>query len=209
MNITTLLNINKHLKLWLLASLLLFSLTPQASGDIGTFTQQTVDRILEIVSDENMNNDKKSALLERTFLKVVDIEWIARFTLGRHWASLTPKQSDEFRKLYEKYLLSIYVPNFKKYNSDKVTITSIQELGPAEKREYLVKTTIENDKRTTAYSINFRIATKDGNFKIFDFITEGVSMISTQRAEFNAIISAHGMNYLFKKLRTRELGTDN
>ena len=203
------LNINKHLKLFLFFALVLFSIASKATSDIRTFTQQTVDNILEIVSNENMNDDKKTALLERTFLKVVDVEWIAKFTLGRHWSALTQQQMDEFTKLYEKYLLSIYVPNFKKYNSDKVTITSIQQLGTAEKREYLVKTTIENDRRTTAYSINFRVVEKNNNFKIFDFITEGVSMMSTQRAEFNAIISAHGVNYLFKKLRNRDLGSDN
>ena len=101
------------------------------------------------------------------------------------------------------------MPNFKKYDSDKVTITSIQELGSEDKREYLVKTTIENERQTTAYSINFRVVKKDGKLLIFDFITEGVSMISTQRAEFNAIISAHGIKYLFTKLRDRNLGSDS
>jgi phospholipid transport system substrate-binding protein len=194
---------NKYLQSFIFSLLIFYSAFSSANSDIESFTQKTVDQILEIVTSESMSGDKKSALLERTFLNVVDVRWIAKYTLGRHWSSLSAEEVNEFIKLYEQYLLSIYVPNFKKYNSDKVTITGIQEIGSADRREYLVKTTIENERRTTAYSINFRVIEKNTVFKIFDFITEGVSMISTQRAEFNAIISAHGMPYLFNKLRNR------
>jgi len=196
-------NLTNHLKLLALIFSLFFAFESRCDSDIRDFAQETVDRILHVVTNDNMSSDKKSALLEKTFLEVVDIPWIARYTLGRHWAKLTPTQSAEFTKLYEQYLVNIYVPNFKKYNSDQVTITSIQNLGSADKKEYLVKTTIENERRTTAYSINFRVVRKDDKLQIFDFITEGVSMISTQRAEFNAIISAHGLDYLFTKLRSR------
>ena len=86
---------------------LLFAFESKCDNEIRDFAQKTVDKILDVVADDSMSSDKKSALLEKTFMEVVDVPWIAKYTLGRHWTALTPSQTADFIRLYELYLVNI------------------------------------------------------------------------------------------------------
>ena len=44
---------------------------------------------------------------------------------------------------------------------------------------------------------------KKANLKISDVITEGVSMINSQQAEFNSMISSGGVDALMTQLKTK------
>ena len=172
--------------------------------DVRNFVEDTIDRIVTIIQNNKISEDKKTHMLEKEFLSVVDAEWIAKFSMGRHWKELSAQQRTDFVALYKHYLVNIYVPNFKYYDSNEINVDSIQDIKSADSKEYLVKTIITSPNKNTTYSINYRIINKAGTFQIFDIITEGVSMATTQRAEFNAIIAAHGVPYLFEKIKKNE-----
>jgi phospholipid transport system substrate-binding protein len=188
------------LKIIIITGFFSFSANAGNEENVRNFVQNTIDKILGIIR-QDMSENKKQALLENEFLRVVDTDWIAKYTLGRHWKNLSPSQTKEFLSLYKKYLINMYVPNFKNYNSDLVKVISIGKMSP---NEYVVKTVIYNERETTNFSVDFWVIDKKDKIQIFDIITEGVSMSSTQRSEFNAIISSNSIEYLFEKLRKNE-----
>ena len=60
--------------------------------------------------------------------------------------------------------------------------------------------------------VEYSIRQKEGDgLKVYDIIVEGVSMLTTQRSEFNSVVSQKGLDYLIAQLKrqrpTKTLGT--
>ncbi len=51
--------------------------------------------------------------------------------------------------------------------------------------------------------VDYRVRGSNGCFKIFDVIIEDVSMITTQRSEFNSVIGNKGIDYLITQLASK------
>lgn len=168
------------------------------TNDVKKFVDNNINEILAIVDNSNISDGEKTKALNAKFVSIVDVNWMAKFTLGIHWRDISKKDINNYLNAYKEYVLNSYVPNFKKYNSSyEVKVLSVESVR---KNEFLVKTNINSKKDLTSYSIDFRLISKDQNLFIFDIITEGVSMIATQRVEFNSIINRYGISYLIDKL---------
>jgi ABC-type transporter MlaC component len=68
---------------------------------------------------------------------------------------------------------------------------------------YVVKAEFLPRDSNVPISVDFRVKEKDGKLVILDFIAEGVSLIETQRSEFNSAISQNGMDQFLKNLQAR------
>ena len=119
--------------------------------------------------------------------------------MGRYWRAITPAQQTQFLDLYSNYLIGIYVPNFRKYTGNTIKILGATETNPG---EYSVQTELTDATNTTDVKIEYRLLQKEGfeKFIIFDIVAEGVSLITTQRAEINSVMSNEGFDSMIEKL---------
>ncbi len=170
-----------------------------APKEASNFISDLADRVITIVKSQNISDTDKENQLNNIFLQAVDTKWIARFALGRYWRSITPMQQTNFLKLYSDYLIGIYVPNFRKYTGNVIKVTGVTQVN---QEEYLVQTVITDPTNTSEIAINYRVLQQDGfeKFVIFDIIAEGVSLITTQRAEINSVMADGGYDMLVSKL---------
>lgn len=163
-----------------------------------SFVAEVADKAVNIIQSSQSESEKFSEL-SQLFLKNVDTVWMARFALGSSWRRLTETQKSEYTKLYQDFLIKTYVPNFKKYNSDKINITGGEAIGNG---QFKVSTVINS---ANAHHINviYMIHYQDNTPQIFDIIVEGVSLITTQRAEFTSIIQQNGFQALVSELQSK------
>lgn len=182
----------------------LFGLSAKAltsTDAVGNFVYEVKARADLIVSGPS-NDKEKVKELEALFLEVVDTKWMAKFSLGKFWNKSNDFQKERVLALYPTYIANIYVPNFKKYNSNAMKIMSIMEVREG---EFLVKTKIALAQEENEVNVDYKVATKKGandfSLVIFDIVAEGVSLIATQRSEFNAIISSKGVDALIADLQ--------
>jgi phospholipid transport system substrate-binding protein len=184
--------LNKILLIALLLSAeLAFALSPD------DFVHQTSQKVMAVL-ETNESASAKEQSLTTVFVDTIDIEWIAKFVLGKSWNSLNDSQKSEYLAAYKSYLIQSYVPLFKKYNHQKITIKSSQ---PIENNNYLITTEIVSDDKTIR--IDYRLAAVGDTFKVHDIVAEGVGLLQTQRSDFNAIISNQGFPGLIKILHDK------
>jgi len=175
-----------------------------STKDASKYVYEISNEVLTLIAREDINDAQKQEKLRVIFKKVVDTEWIGKFALGRYWKVATPAQQKEYLELFGNYLADIYVPNFKKYTSQKMKIVNVTETGA---NEYLVQTELSEPLSNYSVKINYRLIKKGGDYKdfaIFDIAAEGISLISTQRAEFSAIVARSGLNSLIDNLRSKK-----
>lgn len=186
----------------LLAVFLLCSFSSTASAseeEVRQFVNSLSERTLAIIKDSAVSSSKKEQELSALFTETIDTEWIGKFALGRYVRTITPEQLKRYQENYTKYLIINYVPNFRDYTGQTLKLTSISDTG---KGTYLVQTEIVSP-NGPSIRVDYRVRQKESSFKIYDIIAEGVSLITTQRAEFGSVLSQQGIDFLIAKLEKR------
>lgn len=193
-------------KIFLLAAIFMLSSTVSLAAD-SAFNDQDVRKfvgniggeIVSIANEKNLSEAKKRDKIIAVIDNVIDSDWIARFVLGKNYKTATDDQKNEFSKLYRSFMINTYGPKFKNYNGRKFTVTNVTEQNSF----YVAKAEFLPRNSDIAIFVDFRVKDRNGKLVILDFITEGVSLIETQRSEFNSAISEEGIDKFLQSLRQR------
>lgn len=170
--------------------------TKEAAG----FINDLAERVISLLKKTDITEEEKETQLTEMFLKYVDTRWIGKFAIGKYWRTLNSEQQSNYLGLYSKYLTNLYVPNFRKYTGNVVKVISATE---TRKNEYLVQTELNDSSKGLSIKIDYRLIQKQEgleNFIIFDVVAEGVSLITTQRAEMNSVMENGNYNKLIDLL---------
>jgi phospholipid transport system substrate-binding protein len=161
------------------------------------------------VADEIMASIKKgggekaiSVALQKTFTNYVDLPWVANFVLGRHARTLNAEEKLSFVNSYKDFMVESYATRLKNYAGETYKIGKQQDLGNG-------KTQVRMEiyrKEGAPIFIDYKIHKvqeghkADDKFKIYDMAVEGISLITTQRSEFDAVIERKGFASLIASL---------
>ena len=169
------------------------------------FVQAVSDDVIKILNAGGSSEAIKENLTNK-FKNTVDINWIAKFVVGKHWKDFSDTEQQSYLESYKKFIIASYVPVFKSYNGQKLKILGVKYIGSG---YYIVKTSIVKENSTVEYIVEYRIKDLKGTYMVRDIIAEGVSLISTQRSEFGSLISAQGLNTLNNQLLEKANNLNN
>ncbi len=165
------------------------------------FARSFARTVLAIIQDSRKSYGDRKEVLRAAFSQSVDIDWIARFVLGKAWNTATPEQKKRYASLYRSYLTETYVANFAE-NPDKrirdIKIFSVSGTGDDTftVRTQMMLANFENLK------VNYLVRDEQGKYKVLDIAIENVSLINTHRTEFAALASARGVEGVITRLET-------
>lgn len=166
------------------------------------FVDSMDDLVISTILDKSTDEATKTKILAKFFRDYVNIEWIGKFVMGRNWRGLEETQQKQYLLAYEDYLIATYVPIFKDYNGEKMEFISSTPLK--RENEFLVSTKIVSE-GSPDINAKYRVKKKDGCFKVYDIVAEGVSMLNTQRQDFSSIYSRKGYDELMRILRSKSV----
>ncbi len=163
------------------------------------FANNFANIVLSVISDQKKSYDKRKEVLADAFSKSVDIDWIAKFVIGRNWNSATDDQREKYVSLYREFLTKTYVENFAQ-NPDK-SISGIKILNVNDKSEdnFTVATEMKLTNQDIL-NVSYLVHEKDGHYKVHDIAIENVSLINSHRGEFTALAASQGLDGVIKKL---------
>ena len=145
--------------------------------------------------------DKKSAQLLKDNLY---LEWMAKYSLGRHRRTLTDDKINEFVLVYSKFVVKAYVDLTHHYNGEKARLKMVKQVDDD---MFLVNMEIltpgSNSPIRVDYLVHQLENQKNQPFKVADIITEGISILNSQQAEFNNVISSQGIDALIADLEAK------
>ena len=165
---------------------------------VKTFVETVGNKIVGI-ANEKISDAKKKEKIIAVVDSVIDADWIARFVLGKNYKSATDEQRAKFIKLYRDFMINTYGPKFKNYDGRKFTVNEVVEQSSfwVAKAEFLPRDS------NVPISVDFRVKKRGDKLVILDFIAEGISLIETQRSEFNSAITQEGMDGFLVRLEER------
>ncbi|MCK5098498.1 MAG: ABC transporter substrate-binding protein [Desulfobacteraceae bacterium] len=134
---------------------------------------------------EKEQQDKMYQILNSSF----DFQIISMLALGRNWKNFSPGQRDEFAKYFSRLVTNVYFYKIRGKSIDGVKIDYIKaiDLKTKSKRRSDVYTIFHNGdfKIPVVYRM---IQKKSGNWKIYDILIEGVSLVANYRDTYKTKI---------------------
>jgi phospholipid transport system substrate-binding protein len=193
---------NKSIAIFTFLLTLIFASNVRAndSNEAKDFISKFGNKVIEVASNKDVSVDVRRDRLISLIESVIDSKWIAKFVLARNYRTASQDQKDRFQSLYRDFMIHTYAPSFNGYNGEKFKVKDVIQQG-----KYFMVKCLFIPKEGPKVNISFRLKknNKSGNFVMLDVIAEGVSLIETQRSEFNSVISSKGMDSFLKDLDYR------
>lgn len=184
----------------ILVSCFAHSAHAEATGkEAKAYASNIGDQVLSIMNDENGTTNEKLANLENLFVDVVDVDWVGRFVLGRHWRTATDEQKAEYLPAYRDFLIKHYTSRFAEYSGETFTIEDAQNRSG----NFMVRMNIQRPRGQQPVIVDYMLRPAGDDFKVFDIVVEGVSLINTQRSEFTSAVERKGLDRLIELLKKK------
>lgn len=157
--------------------------------------------IVEIAKNKKFSDDEKVKRITKKVENSVNSAWISRFVLGKYYRKFSKEQRAEFKKLYHDFMVNTYGPKLKNFNGRIFEVLSVekQSIFYVARCEFLPV----DSNQPISFDFRIRKNKKTGQIYVIDFVAEGVSLIESQRSEFDSAISKLGNEGFLKDLRKR------
>lgn len=163
------------------------------------FIQALGEQVIEIINSDDLSRHDQFVQAEEMFAANFDLNYMARFTIGPYWKTLDDADQQRFVALFRKYFPAVYLSSLTGYALGKFEV-----LGEHDMRELgTVVSTSYTRTNGPPVRIDFQLRDAGDEFKIFDVVFEGVSLLVAKRAEFLSVIMQSGMPRLFDALQTK------
>ena len=192
----------KHILMWVLVSSLLLAghITRAAAGEPLDKVHQTVDNVLTIVNNKALQPQERHKQIRQAVLQRFSFDEMARRALGQHGRTLTPQQRQEFVELFTDLLERSYVTRIEGYKAGPQGVSYRKEDMTGD--QAIVHTEIKSE-HDLPVVVDYHLLHKDGDWKAYDIVTEGVSLVNNYRTQFNTIILKDSYAGLVKQMRTK------
>lgn len=158
--------------------------------------KSVVDQVLLVVADPQFKEDKKArrAKIREIINPKFNYLEMGKRSLAKNWRKLSPAEKEEFVNLFAKLLENSYASKIESYKDEQINYVSEVVKG----KYAMVKTEVirKNDK----FGVDYKLLKKGDDWKIYDFIIEGVSMVRNYRSQFSKIIHKDSFAKLMEKL---------
>jgi phospholipid transport system substrate-binding protein len=174
------------------------------AGEPTDFIRSMTERTLRILDDPKLQGADQQAqrqqLLRQVSGEAFDWQEMARRALATHWRARTPQEREEFVRLFRDLVESIYVDRLDRAAGERQAIQYVGE--QIEDGRAVVRTKVITT-RGTEVPIDYRLQKSDGQWRIYDVMVEGVSLVNNYRSQFNRIITTSSYQALVQRMKER------
>ena len=181
--------------------LLISPLQAEAGAPLGT-VQEHVNSVLAVLRDPALqgeaNKKVKEEKIETIANEMFDYVALSKLTLGRSWRDFNKEQQKEFVSLYRSILKKAYMDKILAYTDEQVVFD--RDIMLSENKAEVHTRIIT---KSAEIPINYRLYLKDGQWKVYDVIVEGISLVQNYRTQFREILANNSPEEVLKILREK------
>jgi phospholipid transport system substrate-binding protein len=188
-----------------------FMITTATAAPVATprdTVQSATTRVVAVLQEAQLNKPDAGegrgrgmaqpvgAEIRRVAADVFDFDEMARRTLSQHWAKRSPAERSELAGFIADLLERSYLGRVTAYAGEKIVYTS--ETTDGDYATVRSKVVAEGRPDT---AVAYQLLRKDGRWKVYDVLVDGVSFVSTYRGEFNRVIQSASYGALIERLK--------
>jgi len=173
-----------------------------SSSEVLVFVKESVDRVLSVLRNPAFEPEDAKELqlkeLRALAREIFDFDELSRSALARNRTKFSPEELSEFSDLFPQLLEKTYMERIQTYTDEEVVYHDAIMLSD---RKAEVATDIVTASK--AVPITYRVLFRDGQWRIYDVLVEGVSLVKNYRSQFDQILRKEAPEALLQRLREK------
>ena len=164
--------------------------------------RQTADKVLQVLQDPQLksssNTGQRREQLTQILANRFDFTEMAKRSLGANWQKGSASEQQQFVRLFTNLLESSYIGQIESYSGEKI----VYGRETVDQNQADVETKIVT-KKSEEVSVNYKLKSDGGNWKVYDVVIENVSLVNNFRNQFNRMLAKGTFADLISQLETK------
>lgn len=168
--------------------------------EAAAYLESLGNKAITVLSGSSGTLESREQDVEALLRENLDLDIMGRFVLGPAWRTASEEQRQEYSGLFADFVVYTYARRLGGYEGQQFRVVGTSAAG---RSDALVVTEILRNGQPPIEA-GWRVREQEnGGLKIVDVLVEGVSMLQTQRADFEGILRSSGIDGLNASLREK------
>ncbi|MGO1246891.1 MAG: phospholipid-binding protein MlaC [Oceanisphaera sp.] len=168
---------------------------------------QLMDEVAQSTFDR-LNNEQQKIKADPKYLRTivreemlpgVDVRFSAYRVIGKQLNDTTAEQREQFVDAFSEYLVVTYADALAAYDDQTLDIGTGQ-VTDEDKLVSIPVAVLEPNKPTIQLEFKLRKNNRTGEWRVFDMIAEGISLLSAKQGELSGLIRQKGIEQVTQEL---------
>lgn len=160
----------------------------------------TFDRIKREKSQIQNNPELLRTVMEEELLPYIDYRFSAFKVLGKYANKVPREKLLEFVSVFREYLITSYAVALGYYDDQQVEFAPAMEFDG--RSDVTVRAVIKDgDRPDIKVAFKVRKDRQSDDWKVYDMVAEGISLLSSKRTEFESILRQDGIDKVIELMR--------
>ncbi|NIS73823.1 MAG: ABC transporter substrate-binding protein [Deltaproteobacteria bacterium] len=178
--------------------LLFFAASTAAAAPSATDqVRGTVDRVIELLKNKELDPAKRRQMLSSLIRKRFDFTLMSQQVLATNWNKASPDEKESFVRLFSDLLESTYMERIEAYTDEKVEYVNEK----VKENRSIVDTIIVT--KSVDVPISYKMVLKQDDWFVYDVVIEEVSLIRNYRSSYREIVMRDGIGGLLKRMEEK------
>jgi phospholipid transport system substrate-binding protein len=173
-------------------------------GPMATLKQKNgeVDKLLrQKVEKGTPAEQKQKDAIKQLAASLLDYDELAQKSLAAHWDKLTPAQRSEFVTTLRELIERNYVKQLRTNLDYQVQYKNEENGGEQATVSTVVK--VKSAGKNTDAEIIYKMKKDPDGWRVWDVVTDEISLVKNYRTQFNKIITEQSYDALIKKMKSK------
>lgn len=176
--------------------------TPEQAANL---VKSTTDRLLSELQRRRIDIDNNPQIIYELADKIAvphfDFERITQNAMGRYWRQANASQRLALIAEFRTLLVHTYGKALRNYSGQEIVLLRTRDSRYSDRT--LVRTQVKMPSRNATIPIDYHMYLKGNNWKVYDVVINGVSLVTNYRSSFAQEIRNGGISGLIQKLKDR------
>ncbi len=132
----------------------------------------------------------------------VDYKFAALKVLGKNFKKVPKDRLPEYVKVFRKYLIATYADALFKFDGYNIVFASLPT--PKNQKITTIRAVVSSaGKPDINVAFKARYNSKTGEWKVYDMVAEGISLLSAKQSEVSALLRKDGIDGVIESMRKK------
>ena len=172
--------------------------TEEELQPVESFIENLATEVIQILNNEELTKEDKLAQLEAAISPYFNFPFMARFSLGRKWKSMTDEEKEEYVSLFQQQIMGQYVARLLDFQivGWDIGLIDVSKKKTEKETKYTVKIdTVVNQETGPNLVIQWKlIGTDIQSLQCIDVSIDGVPLLINLQQDLRKILRKEGDN---------------
>jgi len=173
------------------------------ADEVNDWLNKEINTIISAYQNNNLTNENKFLLIEKTINNNFAGSGIAKFVAGKSWNGATKDTKLEYINLFKRHLALNIASLMRGYSDQNYELVNSRY----DKKNKVTLIDMEIFSETGSIQVTWRVKKSKERYFVIDLIVADISLVVTKRSEFNSMLK--NTNYNLQDFNIKLLEQNN